>query len=464
VAGFWRRIFGTTTDKTAEKPAVPPAAATPEAPPTDTAWLEALAARLARGETMGSPLEPMTRLAALEGQGHGRLAAELAAKLAFLVPPGSVRQGFASRAAALFLDAGDSAAALPHLETLAEDPAHAARAHFLLGEHYRREGDTREALRHFEATLAADVDYPNARVRAQALRASLGRAAPGPPVAAPTLLGPEAAPALAARYQLVRELGRGASGAVYLARDNELDREVAIKLLHAHLARAGGQGIARFFAEARVAASLRHPGIIAILDLDERHLRIVMELARGGTLQARLSRGALDAGDALERHVELLGALRAAHRREVVHRDLKPANLLYREPDGELVIGDFGVAHLGGAVPASAAEAVGTLHYMPPEQRRGEVDPRSDLFAAGAILHETLTGRPPWDPHAALRGAIDPAALRPDIALPAPLAEKVVAHLRSLLAPDPRGRPPTDEALAEAQGLADAALVVTSSR
>ena len=456
---FWQRLFSRSRDGRPPAPSPEKPAPAPPAAPTDAEWLESLAARLAAGEKPGAQAEALGRLSALEDTGHARLAAELAAKLAGLVPAGPARLDFAGRAATLFLDAGDSAAALPHLETLAEDPTHAARAHFLLGEHHRRQGDTRRALEHFEATLAADVDYPNARVRAQSLRAALGRAAPGPPVAAPTLLGPEAAPALAARYQLVRELGRGASGAVYLARDTELDREVAIKLLHAHLARVG-QGIARFFAEARVAASLRHPGIIAILDLDERHLRIVMELARGGTLQARLARGPLAPDDALERHLELLGALRAAHRRGVIHRDLKPANLLYREPDGELVIGDFGVAHLGGAAPV---EAAGTLLYMPPEQRRGEVDPRSDLFAAGAILHETLTGAAPWDRLAALRGALDPAALQPALGLPEPLAGRVLAHLRALLAPDPRARPSTEEALERAQELADDAMV-TSTR
>jgi eukaryotic-like serine/threonine-protein kinase len=437
---FWSRLFGGKPDPAPAAPSKPPP---PAEPPSSAAILEELIAKVAyRGQPLGSVAEVELHLDSLEAEGHARLAAELAAKLAHTTSTSD----FAARAARLYLDLGEAATAVPYLEALTIDPRHAARAHFLLGEHHRRQGDREAALRHFEATLALDVDYPNARVRARSLRALVGR--PGAPLPTPTLLGPEAVPALAARYQLVRELGRGATGTVYLARDQELGREVAIKLLHAHVAR-DGKNIARFFAEARVAASLRHPGIIAIIDLDERHLRIVMELARGGTLQARLAEGPLSLSGALERHLEVLGALRAAHRRGVVHRDLKPANLLFREPDGELVLGDFGVAHLGGE---ASAEAVGTLLYMPAEQRRGQVDPRSDLFAAGVILYETLTGTPPWDRQAALRGALDPAALTPDV--PAP----VLAHLRSLVAADPQARPTTDAAFDVAQHLADTNL------
>ena len=171
------------------------------------------------------------------------------------------------------------------------------------------------------------------------LRALVGRSIA--PLPTPAILGPEAVPALAARYQLVKELGRGATGTVYLARDQELGREVAIKRLHAHVAR-DAKSIARFFAEARVAASLRHPGIIAILDLDERHLRIVMELARGGTLQTKLAIGPLTLSDALER-TSVLGALpRRAHAERRPPRPQRPT--LFRERTAR-VLGDFGVAH-----------------------------------------------------------------------------------------------------------------------
>src|SRR5690606_7377051 len=151
------------------------------------------------------------------------------------------------------------------------------------------------------------------------------------------------------------------------------------KLLHPHLASAERAGAcARFFAEARLAASLRHPNIVAILDLDEAARRIVMELAAGGTLREVLrERGPRPLRRALERHVQILSALEVAHRRGIVHRDLKPANLMFRRdpdaPGSEVMLGDFGVAHLpaAGAAPPSEAErarrqrdAVGTLAYM----------------------------------------------------------------------------------------------------
>jgi serine/threonine-protein kinase len=290
--------------------------------------------------------------------------------------------------------------------------------------------------------LAIDVDYPNARARAEALRRGLG---PGP-AAAPTvtLAGVDGQAATAgARYRLVAELGRGASGAVYRARDVELERDVAIKLLHPHLA----GDIARFFAEARLAAALRHPSIVAVLDLDEAHRRIVMELLSGGTLRARLATGALPVEQALVRHADVLSALDAAHRRGVVHRDLKPANLLFRA-DGEIVLVDFGVAHLaGGPAPRDLA---GTLYYMAPEQRRGAAEPASDLWAAGVILHEMLTGRAP----ATLRAE---APRLPPGLLPAPLEAAVAAHLAALCAERPADRPDAAAAAAEARELGERA-------
>ena len=132
--------------------------------------------------------------------------------------------------------------------------------------------------------LGHDVDYPNVRDARRAPAPLTGRAAPvaGETIAAGDVAGVQAG----ARYRLVRELGRGATGVVYLARDVELERDVAIKLLHPHLAGTErADALARFFHEARVMASLRHPNVVAVLDLDEASRRIVMELAAGGTLR-----------------------------------------------------------------------------------------------------------------------------------------------------------------------------------
>jgi tetratricopeptide (TPR) repeat protein len=431
-----------------------PALEPPHAPAAHAAaesWLAELCAKLAAGDAGAATelggAELGKRVETLVTGGHGRLAAEWLDKIARAAPPGAAADDARARAVRLYLERGDHAEALPLLELLTRRPGHAAGAHFLLGEHHQRRGDRERALASFEAALALDLDYPNARVRADALR-PVRRAAPAASV---TIAGLDGQAATAgARYRLVAELGRGASGTVYRAHDVELERDVAIKLLHPHL----GGAVARFFAEARVAAALRHPHIVAVLDLDEAHRRIVLELATGGTLRERLQSGRLPIAAALTVHADLLSALAAAHRRGVVHRDLKPANLLFRRAGGDdIVLGDFGVAHLGAPPPSAAQpgrpdappprEAVGSLPYMAPEQRRGEASPAVDVYAAGLILREMLTGEAP----AGLLGA-PPAALR---ALP----EEVAAHVGALTAPDPAARPGATAAARVATALRD---------
>jgi serine/threonine-protein kinase len=284
-----------------------------------------------------------------------------------------------------------------------------------------------------------------------------------------------------ARYRLIRELGRGATAVVYLARDSQLERDVAVKLLHPHLAAAHRAGAcARFFAEARVCASLRHPNIVAILDLDEAARRIVMELAAGGTLRDALRlHGRRPFRRALERHAQILSALNAAHRRAIIHRDLKPANLMYRRdpnlPGTEIMLGDFGVAHLPdpedrssvGRGAAGRRDAVGTLGYMSPEQRRGEPpSPRSDLYAAAVVLYEMLTGSLPWPQDVLLGGTRQ----RGDFRLPPDVTEgrgralcaAVQEHLDHLGDPAADQRPGSDEALDRARGLRDWAIAEIS--
>jgi len=268
----------------------------------------------------------------------------------------------------------------------------------------------------------------------------------------------------------VRELGRGATGVVYQARDMALERDVAVKLLHPHLAAVRqAEACARFFDEARVAASLRHPNIVAILDLDEDARRIVMELAAGGTLREALrERGARPVRRALERHAQILSALAAAHRRGITHRDLKPGNLMFRRdpdaPGAEIILGDFGIAHLAGPERESArpAAAAGTLAYMAPEQRRGETHPLSDVYASAVVLFEMLTGRPPWTRAVLLTGQ----RTRDDFVLartltkdwPDTLADRVQEHLLRLGDPDLDARIDAQAALDEARVLRDIAI------
>ncbi|MBV8762707.1 MAG: protein kinase [Deltaproteobacteria bacterium] len=460
---WWRRMFGRQTE--------PPAIAAPAPEPQHLAseeevFLAKLVQDLADGkrrDEVGSP-DVLNRLDALWKSGHERLAIEWMEKL-LSVPevPGAALAPLRGKLVERLDQRGELDAAIPHLEQLVSEEAYALRAHYLLAEHARRREDHERALRHYEAVLGRDVDYPNVRVRVERLRQLTGRSAPvaGETIAAGDVAGVQAG----ARYRLMRELGRGATGVVYLARDAELDRDVAVKLLHPHLAGTErADALSRFFHEARVMASLRHPNVVAVLDMDEASRRIVMELAAGGTLRDVLrERGPRTLRRAIERHGQILSALASAHRRGIVHCDLKPGNLMFRRdadlPGVEVMLGDFGVAHLpdaSGAVAATTrrAEAVGTLAYMAPEQRRGEVTPGSDVYASAVVLYEMCTGHTPWSREVLMVGTrkaddfLLPIALRREA-----VADDIQQHLLRIGDPDPSKRPTTAQALAESQRL-----------
>ena len=364
------------------------------------------------------------------------------------------------------------------LERLVEVPDHSARARFLLAEAREKAGDLAAARAEYERVLALDIDHPKARARAERLRPR--SEAPRTANAAETIAGVAGLGAeVSSRYRLQRELGRGSSGAVYLARDEELGRDVALKLLHPHAASRGRAALrTRSFNEARLAAALRHPGVVAIYDLDEERNLIAMELAPGGTLRDLLQRGRLAPSEALRCGVELAGTLEAVHRAGIIHRDLKPGNLLFRAPvalpgagaHGDLVLGDFGLALLGAAPrpteDGGAPEPLGTLGYMAPEQRLGESSPACDLYALGVILHEMLVGAPPFDRAALLRGDARPGGALPDSVVTS-LGEVVSRSLHELverlLAADPAARPSASEVkvrLSELRWLLDRARAV----
>ncbi|WP_052441299.1 protein kinase domain-containing protein [Streptacidiphilus anmyonensis] len=214
-------------------------------------------------------------------------------------------------------------------------------------------------------------------------------------------------PALGDRYLLCELLGSGGMAEVYRARDLRLDRAVAVKVLRPELAADPVQRV-RFGREARAAASLNHPGIVAVFDSGEGagpHLDLpylVMEYLPGRTLaQVLADDGPLPPRQALRIVAEILDALEHAHRGGMVHRDVKPANVMVVE-DGTVAVKlmDFGIARSFGRGPAAAEQAltaaglvIGTADYLSPEQARGEAaDARSDLYAVGCLLHEVLTG------------------------------------------------------------------------
>lgn len=208
------------------------------------------------------------------------------------------------------------------------------------------------------------------------------------------------------RYRAKRIIGEGAFGAVFAAEHTLTAREVALKILHPHLVQTE-QIAQRFLLEAQTMAKIRHPGICQILDAGREQdgtIFLALELLEGETLEECLERkGKLPRPEALRIAVEVLDALAAAHAREIVHRDIKPANIyLNRESDGNshAKLLDFGIAHVapkGGNKLTDAGVVLGTPEYMPPEQARGKhIGPVSDVWAAGIVLYEMLSGMVPW--------------------------------------------------------------------
>jgi eukaryotic-like serine/threonine-protein kinase len=209
--------------------------------------------------------------------------------------------------------------------------------------------------------------------------------------------------ALGPQYRLIRELGRGGMGVVYLATDTALDRTVAIKVVHPELATHASIS-RRFLAEARTIARLRHPNVVAVHTAGTAGdlLYYVMDEIEGESLRQRLTRdGRLEPAEAARITADLASALDAAARAGVVHRDVKPENVLIETGSGRALLADFGIARAvaGEAAGTSTGQgvAVGTPNYMSPEQAAGEeVDGRSDLYALGIVAYEMLTGRPPF--------------------------------------------------------------------
>ena len=262
--------------------------------------------------------------------------------------------------------------------------------------------------------------------------------------------------ALAGEYSLQRELGRGGMGIVYLARDVQLDRDVAITVLPSHLARAETRE--RFLREARTAAGLSHPHIVPIHrvgDVDG-FVFFVMSYVEGETLGERLRRsGPLPAAEAARVMREVAWALAYAHGRGIVHRDVKPDNILLEAGTGRALVTDFGIAHGGasGGVITESGQVMGTAHFMSPEQAAGEpLDGRSDLYALGVVGYLAVSGRLPFEasnlPALLIRQATEAA---PGVALAAPgLPPALAAVIDRCLAHDPAGRYPDGEAMAAA--------------
>jgi len=256
-------------------------------------------------------------------------------------------------------------------------------------------------------------------------------------------------PAMLGRYQILNEIGKGAMGVVYRARDPMINREVALKaipLADEFEGRELEEARGRFFREAEMAGRLSHPHIVTIFDAGEHDgtAYIAMELLRGRHLVEHTQpERLLPVAVALDLVGRLADALHFAHQRQVVHRDIKPANVMYDPSGAELKITDFGIARLTDSARTRTGVVLGTPSFMSPEQLQGrEVTGRSDLFSLAVTLYQLLTAHLPFradsmpalmlkivqDPHPRIR------AIRPD------LPEKLDAFFERALGKDPADR------------------------
>lgn len=245
-------------------------------------------------------------------------------------------------------------------------------------------GDREARVRYLEELLAIDVAWPGVRERWERLRAPVRTGGAGA-----TLLSPEAAGLAQGRLSLVRELGRGGAGAVFLAHDARLDRDVSVKIYHPGKKQ---DRLARLRIEAQVAASCASRHVVCVYDLLEELGAVTMEYCAEGSLRQALAR---KEGDAQQRAAWALGvasALALAHEKGWVHRDLKPGNVLLRA-GGDAVLTDFGLARRQG----ESVEALeGTAGYLAPEARAGgAAATQHDVYAFGALLRELATPSTP---------------------------------------------------------------------
>ncbi|MCA8925935.1 MAG: serine/threonine protein kinase, partial [Planctomycetes bacterium] len=304
-------------------------------------------------------------------------------------------------------------------------------------------------LRHDGSTLPSG---PPARL-------SSGGPASGPAPEPSRQLGP---------YALLRELGRGAHGAVFLARHGPSGNQVALKVL---LGAQDEEGVKRFRREASITARLQAPAIVRTLDVgfDGKHHYYAMEYVSGPTLKERLRQGALPSLEAADLVARLAEAVAEAHQWGVIHRDLKPANVILAEPDGAPRITDFGLARdYAQERMTHTGDVMGTPAYMAPEQFRGErnLDHRVDIYALGVMLYQLLTGVVPYKAAnlPELAALVDLGQPRTPRSLDPEIPQQLEAICLRAMAVEPGKRFLTASALASALRDACAAPLGSASR
>ena len=266
-------------------------------------------------------------------------------------------------------------------------------------------------------------------------------------------------------FQVIRLLGRGGMGQVYMARDLELGRKVALKLIHPRVLDAR-RGVEQFLLEARITARFNHPNIVTIYEVGQADGRpyLALEYLRGQSLQQRLARDRPGLSETLRIGLSIASALKEAHASEVLHRDLKPANVVLTR-DGGLRVLDFGLAKVLGtedadpppATPKGRARICGSPPYMAPEQWRGhESTGATDIWSLGVILFQLVTGRLPFEARSARELALEVCSEEPAPGVAertdaGALPEGLVSLIRDCLHKEPGRRPPAAEVVQRLQ-------------
>lgn len=267
-------------------------------------------------------------------------------------------------------------------------------------EHERRQR-RQEALASYRELVGRKPAYRDATQRLEALEARQNQTGAST-LAQTQVLEEFAVPHQLGRYQIERELGRGAMGIVYLGRDPHIAREVAIKTLNvAPFDAAERENLKkRFFREAEAAGRLRHPNIVTVYDVGQEHelAFIAMDYVRGEPLSERTGQARqLPVAKVYELMATVAEALAYAHEQQVVHRDIKPGNILYDPDENRVVVTDFGIARVANSARTQTGEIMGSPLYMSPEQLKGaRVGPESDIFSLGVTLYQLLTGALPF--------------------------------------------------------------------